>query len=146
MKEQIYQQHVSRKSSDSFSLNYAVERHELPGEVLEAFKRVGGKKSKLAETELRGELFSRVESSNIKVEQRRERERSIKDKKAAEAHAKAEGAQSEMSKAMSALVERGQKIEQLDNKTKDLEAEAKTYGDLAARLKNEVKGKKWYQL
>jgi len=47
---------------------------------------------------------------------------------------------------MSALIERGEKIEALDRKTKDLEAEAKTFGDLAARLKDEVASKKWYQL
>jgi hypothetical protein len=89
----------------------------------------------------------------LNSEQRRERERLakeheqvMKDQKAAEAQYKAEAAQSEMSKAMTALVERGEKIEMLDHKTRDLEAEAKTFGDLAARLKDEVKGKKWYQL
>ena len=129
------------------------ERHELSIEIIEALASAGGKKSRLAETELRGELFSRVEGSNFKSEQRRERERTakeneqaMKDQKAAEAHEKAEAAQSEMSKAMTALIERGQKIELLDQKTKDLEAEARTFGDLAARLKNEVVGKKWYQL
>lgn len=113
----------------------------------------GGQKSKLAEMEMRGELFRGVEGANQKAEQRRERDRlikeneqAIKDQKAAEAAAKAEGAQSEMSKAMAALIERGEKIEQMDQKTKDLEAEAKTFGDLAARLKDEVKNKKWYQL
>lgn len=134
-------------------LDSIAERHELSIEIIEALASAGGKKSRLAETELRGELFSRVEGSNFKSEQRRERERTtkeneqaMKDKKTAEAQEKAEAAQSEMSKAMTALIERGQKIELLDHKTKDLEAEARTFGDLAARLKNEVVGKKWYQL
>lgn len=134
-------------------LESIAERHELSLDILEALASAGGKKSRLAETELRGELFSRVEGSNFKSEQRRERERmakeneqAMKDQKTNKAQEKAEAAQSEMSKAMAALIERGEKIELLDNKTKDLEAEAKTFGDLAARLKNEVVGKKWYQL
>lgn len=120
---------------------------------MEILKTGGGQKSKLAEMEMRGELFSGVEAANQKVEHRRERDRivkeheqAMKDQKAVEALAKAEGAQNEMSKAMGALIERGEKIEQMDQKTKDLEAEAKTFGDLAARLKDEVKNKKWYQL
>lgn len=131
----------------------AAERHELPEEVLEVLKNGGGTKSKLAEMEMKGELFGGVDEANVRSGQRRERERIVKeheqdmkDQKAAEAQAKAEGAQSEMSKAMSALVERGEKIEKMDQKTKDLEAEAKTYGDLAAKLKDQVKNKKWYQL
>jgi len=134
-------------------LDFVAERHELSIEIIEALASAGGKKSRLAETELRGELFSRVEGSNFKSEQRRERERTakeneqtMKDQKTADAQEKTEAAQSEMSKAMTALIERGQKIELLDQKTKDLEAEARTFGDLAARLKNEVVGKKWYQL
>lgn len=131
----------------------AAERNEVPEEIVDILKSGGGKKSKLAEMEMRGELFSGVNAANEKAKQRRERERlvkeqeqAMKDQKAAEAKAKAEGAQSEMSKAMAALVERGEKIEQLDQKTKDLQAEAKTFGDLAAQLKEEVKNKKWYQL
>jgi chromosome segregation ATPase len=132
---------------------FVAERNELPEEIMEILKGGGGRKSKLAEMEMRGELFSGVEGANEKAEERRERDRvvkeneqAMKDKKAAEATAKAEGAQNEMSKAMSALIERGEKIEQMDQKTKDLEAEAKTFGDLASRLKDEVKNKKWYQL
>jgi Synaptobrevin len=135
------------------SLDCPAERHQLSEAIVEALASTGGKRSRLAETELRGELFSRVFGSNVKNEQRRERERiakeqelAAKDIKAAEVLDKAESAQSEMSKAMAALVERGEKIERLDNKTKDLEAKAKNFGDLAAQLKNEVMGKKWYQL
>lgn len=120
---------------------------------MEVLKNGGGKKSKLAEMEMRGELFSGVDVANEKSKQRREQQRlakeqeqEMKDQKAAEAKAKAEGAQSEMSKAMSALIERGEKIERMDQKTKELQAEAKTFGDLASRLKDEVKNKKWYQL
>ena len=129
------------------------ERNEAPEEILQILKTGGGTKSKLVEMEMRGELFSGVNAANEKAKERRDRERlakeqeqAMKDQKAAEAKAKAEGAQSEMSKAMTALVERGEKIEQLDQKTKDLHSEAKTFGDLAAKLKDEAKNKKWYQL
>ena len=134
-------------------LLFTAERNELPEEVINILQSGGGEKSKLAEVEMRGELFSGVETANYNSGERRKRERILKeneqatkDLKAAEAQAKAEGAQNEMGKAMSALIHRGEQITQMDQKTKDLEAEAKTFGDLAARLKDEVKNKKWYQL
>lgn len=129
------------------------ERNELPEEILKILQSGGGQKSKLADMEMRGKLFSGVEGANANAEKRRELERVVKeneqamrDQKAAEAQAKAEGAQSEMSKAMSALIERGEKIERMGETAKELNAEAKTFGDLAAKLKDEVKSKKWYQL
>ncbi len=132
---------------------FSAERNEVPEEITQILKGGGGQKSKLAEMEMRGELFSGVDAANQKSKERRERERvtkeqeqSMKDQKAADAKAKAEGVQSEMSKGMAALIERGEKIERMDQKTKELQAEAKTFGDLASRLKDEVKNKKWYQL
>jgi hypothetical protein len=113
----------------------------------------GGRASKLAEMEERGELFGSAEQAQHNTERRRERDRTVKeneqavkDQKAAEANAKAESAQSEMGKNMSALIERGEKIEQLDEKTQKLENEAKTFGGLAKQLKEQAKNKKWYQL
>jgi Synaptobrevin len=44
------------------------------------------------------------------------------------------------------MIERGEKIEEMDDKARQLNEQAKTYGDLAAQLKNNVKNKKWYQL
>ena len=139
-----YRTHSSRFRL--FSRFSSAERHELPDDIVEILKSGGGQKSALAEMELRGELFGGVDAANVQTERRRERDRILKDQKAAETQAKAEGAQSEMSKAMSALIERGEKIEQMDQKTQELQAEAKTFGDLAAQLKDEVKNKKWYQL
>jgi hypothetical protein len=49
-----------------------------------------------------------------------------------------------MNKNMAALNERGEKIENLDQKTQDLEDEAKTFfKNLAGKLKDQVKNKKW---
>lgn len=135
-----------------YSFWQTAERNKLD-DILTILKESGGRNSKLAEMEERGELFGGIAAANQNTEQRRElakvvkeNEQTIKDEKAAEAAAKAEGAQSEMGKAMSALVERGEKIERLDQKTQDLESEAQNYAGLAARLKEEVKNKKWYQL
>ncbi|KAG7367131.1 ankyrin repeat domain protein [Nitzschia inconspicua] len=121
------------------SAMYFAQRNELEdiGSILQEH---GGKDSKLAEMELRGELFGGVEQANRKTEKRRENE------KALEAAARAQSAQSQMSKNMVALIERGEKIQEMDSKARQLNDEAKTYGDLASQLKNNMKNKKWYQL
>lgn len=106
----------------------------------------GGSASKLTEIEQRGELFGRFEQSVLNTERRREKEKLIEERKAAEAAEKAKSVQDQMSKNMAALAERGEKIEQLDTKTQDLEAEAKDFGEMAAALKDKMKKKKWYQL
>jgi hypothetical protein len=106
----------------------------------------GGEASKLTEIEQRGELFGRFEQSGLNTERRREKEKLIEENKAAEAAAKTQSVQDQMSKNMSALVERGEKIEELDTKTKDLELEAQDFGQMAAQLKDKMKKKKWYQL
>lgn len=115
-------------------------------DFLEILKGGGGLQSELAEVEKRGELFSGVNEANENTEKRREQEQALKDQKAAEALAKAEGAQAEMNKAMAALVERGEKIEEMDIKAAELNSEAQNFAEMAAQLKEQVKGKKWYQL
>ena len=55
--------------------------------------------------------------------------------------AKAKGAAGAMSQAMSALKERGEKIERLDNKAAQLQDEASNYADMAKKLKVENKKK-----
>jgi hypothetical protein len=133
-------------------LPYAAERNKL-NEIKKLLEGKGGRPSKLAEMEERGELFGGIEQAAQKTERRRERETLVKeneqeakDEKAAKAAAKAASSQTEMSKAMSALVERGEKISQIDDKTQDLEAEAKDFKDLASQLKEKTMKKKWYQL
>ena len=124
---------------------YFAQRNHMT-DVEAILKEYGGKPSRLAELELRGELFGGVEQASRNNEKRREQEQAYVDRKAADAAAKAESSQSEMSKAMSALVERGQKIERMDDKARELNNEAKEFGNLAKQLKGEMKNKKWYQL
>jgi hypothetical protein len=115
-------------------------------DIKELLIRRGGEASKLTEIEQRGELFGRFEQSVLNTERRREKEKLIEENKAAEAAAKTQSVQDQMNKNMAALIERGEKIEHLDTKTKDLEAEAQDFGQMAAQLKDKMKKKKWYQL
>ncbi|CAJ1946515.1 unnamed protein product [Cylindrotheca closterium] len=124
---------------------YFAEKNGLD-DVKSLLESRGGKTSKLTNIEARGELFGRFEQSQINTARRRENERVAEERKASEAAAKAKSVQDQMSKNMSALVERGEKIEELDSKTKDLEAEAQNFGVMATQLKETMKKKKWYQL
>jgi Synaptobrevin len=128
---------------DGRTAMYFAQRDKMT-DIEALLKAFGGKPSRMAEMELRGELFGGVEEATRNNEKRREREQAFKDRKAADAASKAESAQSEMGKAMSALVERGQKIEQMDDKARELNNEAKNFADLAKQLKGEMKNKKWY--
>ena len=129
---------------EGHSAMYYAERNKL-SDMEDILKRFGGKKSKLAEMELKGELFGGVEEAKRKTERRREIEQAVKDNKATEAAAKAQSAQSLMSENMSAMIERGERIKAMDNKTQQLNDEAKEYGNLASQLRNQAKNQKWYQ-
>lgn len=122
------------------SAMYFAQRNNLDDDVVSMLQEHGGEDSKLAEVELRGELFSRVEQSTQNSEKRRENE------KAVEAAAKAKAAQSQMSQNMAAMIERGEKIEEMDEKARELNEQAKEFGSMAAELKKQMKNKKWYQL
>lgn len=61
------------------------------------------------------------------------------------AMAKLKGASGAMSEAMSALRERGERIEKLDSKTADLQNDAQNYADMAKQLKEKTKKKsQWF--
>jgi hypothetical protein len=130
---------------DGRSAMYFAQRNKLD-DIESMLVEHGGTASTLAEMELRGELFGGVEQAQRNAEKRREHERAIEDRKAADAAAKAQSVQSQMGQNMAAMIERGQKIEQMDDKARQLNDEAKNYADLASQLKNTVKNKKWYQL
>jgi uncharacterized protein (DUF2252 family) len=55
--------------------------------------------------------------------------------------AKLQGATGAMSEAMSALKERGDRIEKLDRKTADLQNDAQSYAEMAKQLKEKTKKK-----
>ena len=121
------------------------ERNKLD-DILQLLKEFGGKQSKLAKIELKGLLFGSAPEAARKAEERREKERAMQEYKAAESAAKAESAKNTMNENMNALLQRGEKINAMHEKTQVLQNEAKTYADLASQLKEQVKGKKWYQL
>ena len=59
--------------------------------------------------------------------------------------AKLKGASGAMSEAVSALRERGERIEKLDSKTADLQNDAQNYADMAKQLKEKTKKKsQWF--
>lgn len=113
------------------------ERTDLV-ELLEDF---GAKKSKQTEEEERSELFRDVADFEARKEWEHEREQTARTQDTA-----VQGAKGSMNDAMNAMRERGQKIETLEQKTRNLQEETKTYGDLARQLKEKTKKKKWYQL
>jgi hypothetical protein len=122
------------------------ERNKVCQNIVNLLTHHGGKASKLAEVEERGALFGNAADAHAKSEQRRASEKVTKDAKVAEAAAKADSAKGAMGDAMNALHIRGQKINDLGEKTQELEENAKEYGSLAKQLKEKVKAKKWYQL
>ena len=116
------------------------------GDVLELLESRGGESSALSEIEQRGELFGNLEEANMNTERRREQERLIEEQKVAEAAAKAQAVQDQMERNMQAMQERGEKIEELDVKTKQLESEAKDFHEMATQLKEKMKAKnkRWF--
>jgi syntaxin-binding protein 5 len=122
------------------------ERNKVSKPVVDLLMQHGGKPSELARVEERGELFGNAADANAKSEQRRATEKATKDAKVADAAAKADSAKGNMGDNMNALHIRGQKINELGEKTQELEENAKQYGSLASQLKDKVKAKKWYQL
>ena len=67
------------------------------------------------------------------------------ENKAAEAQTKAQATQNIMSQNMNAMIERGEKIQAMDNKAQQLNDEAKAYSKMASQLSNQAKNRKWYQ-
>ena len=53
---------------------------------------------------------------------------------------------SEVSKAHRAMVERGQKLNEIEDQMENMSNVAKDYAQNSAKLKNLYKNKKWYQL
>mmetsp|Transcript_43547 Transcript_43547/g.105565 ORF Transcript_43547/g.105565 Transcript_43547/m.105565 type:complete len:585 (-) Transcript_43547:240-1994(-) len=135
----------NKPDGDGRTAMYFAQRNHLD-DIEPLLKQFGGKDSNLAEMELRGELFGGVEEAQKRTEERREKEQIIKDQKAAETACKAQSAQSQMSKNMAAMIERGEKIQEMDDKARQINSEAKDFGDMAKQLKRDMKNKKWYQL
>lgn len=74
-------------------------------------------------------------------EQKRLKEKTPKSDNRKTMATKAKGATNAMSEAMSALKERGDRIERLDQKSKDLQNDAQNYAEMAKKLKEKTKKK-----
>lgn len=135
----------NKPDGEGRTATYFSQRDHLD-DITSILKEFGANESKLADMEQRGALFAAAEHAQRRTEQRRDKERAIKDQKAAEAATKAQSAQSQLSKNMALMIERGEKIEHMDDTARQLNAEAKNFGDMAKQLKEQQKNKKWYQL
>ena len=60
--------------------------------------------------------------------------------------AKSINSTSEISKAKMAAIERGQKLNELEDRTEQMANEAKNYAENSQKLLHKYKDKKWYQL
>jgi hypothetical protein len=115
---------------------YAV-MDQLPHTTVTLLEEYGGTPSKLATEQQSGELFGKVAATQAGIdEERRETAERIKAEKAAVA----------MSENMRLLQQRGDQIEELDDKARQLNDGAQNFGDMARQLKEQTKKKKWYQL
>lgn len=135
----------NKPDGDGRTAMYFAQRNQLDDIEL-ILKDFGGKASNLADMELRGELFAGVEEAQKRTEERREKEQAMKNQMAKETARKAESAQSQMVRNMAAMIERGEKIQEMDDKARQINSEAKDFGDMAKQLKNQMKNRKWYQL
>jgi hypothetical protein len=115
---------------------YAV-MDQLPHTTVALLEEYGATPSKLATEQQSGELFGKVAATQAGIdEERRETAERIKAEKAAVA----------MSENMKLLQQRGDQIEELDDKARQLNDGAQNFGDMARQLKEQTKKKKWYQL
>lgn len=115
---------------------YAV-MDQLPDTVVTLLQEYGGTESKHATEEQSGELFGRVAVTQAGIDEER---RETAERK------KAEQAAVAMSENMRLLQQRGDQIEELDGKSRQLNEGAQNFGDMARQLKEQTKKKKWYQL
>ena len=60
--------------------------------------------------------------------------------------ANASGGTSEVSKARDAMIERGQKLNEIEDQVENMSNEAKVYAQNCQALKNHYKNKKWWQI
>lgn len=112
---------------------YFAVRDELP-EMASLLKMHGASRSKQAESEQRGELFGRVDATQKEFDDN-------KKKKKLKEQEKADSAASQMQQNMAAMHRRGEKIERLDNKARELNEGAANYADMARQLKEQQKRK-----
>ena len=88
---------------------------------------------------------AKANSSGVLFESAIEEQKRLKERTPKTANkktmAKLEGATGAMNEAMSALKERGDRIEKLDRKTADLQNDAQNYAEMAKKLKEKTKKK-----
>lgn len=132
---------VHAKDGEDHTAMYYALRDQSPQEMTQLLEKHGApKKKKNKEWKATEELFGKVRATEHKVARKKEEE---------EQRQKAVAAQAQMSENMRLLNERGQKIEELDDKARHLNQEAANYASMAKQLKQKSKrgankvGPKW---
>jgi hypothetical protein len=123
---------------DRTPMYYAV-MDQLPQSTVALLKQYGGTPSEKATEQQSGELFGRVAATQAGIDEERN------NRETAE-RVKAEQAAAAMSENMRLLQQRGEQIDELDGKARQLNEGAQNFGDMAKQLKEASKKKKWYQL
>lgn len=116
------------RNKDGVSPATMAIRQELPASTLQLLKDFGGKVKKPSKQE----LFDKVQEAQQVVDQNRQQQA-------------AEVAQAEMNKNMKLLQQRGEQINEISDKAKDLNRNAQDYASMAKQLKAKTKNKSsWF--
>jgi Ankyrin repeat len=119
--------------AENHSCMFYARMDEVSPAILDALVQHGGTPCKKADAALRGELFGRVQVTEEARAARHEAELEQKQRDAAEKAAK------EQANNIRLMQLRGEQINELDDKARELNENAAEYGDLASQLKEKLK-------
>jgi Ankyrin repeats (3 copies) len=119
--------------AENHSCMFYARMDEVSPAILDALVQHGGTPCKKADAALRGELFGRVQVTEQARAARHEAELEQKQRDAAEKAAK------EQANNIRLMQLRGEQINELDDKARELNENAAEYGDLARQLKEKLK-------
>ena len=124
------------KDGEGHMAMYYALRDKVSEEIINLLEQHGGNKNNKA-WKATEELFGRVKATEEKVAAKKEEEQ----------RQKAAAAQAQMADNMRLMHERGQKIEEIDDKARHLNEEAANYADMARQLKEKTRrgarGSRW---
>lgn len=121
---------INTKDGDDHTAMYYALRDDAPEEMTQLLEKHGAQaKKKNKEWKATEELFGKVRAAEEKTARKKEEEE----------RQKAAAAQAQMSQNMRLMNERGQKIEEMDDKARHLNQEAQNYASMAKQLKEKSK-------
>lgn len=130
---------VHTKDADGHTAMYYALRDNLEPRMIDLLHEYGAVKDKKKNKEWKAaqELFDRVQATDAKTAATRQQQQ----------QEKAQAAQAEMANNLNLMQQRGQKIEELDDKARHLNEEAQDFANMAKQLKEKTKqgarGTRW---